>query len=95
MGRLIAKLRNMKNRSRELWKASEVTSYMRGPDFTIHMTQINFRQLFGILFTTFILILVFIFAIIAITEKLSIIAASILIIIPLAIRYVVYTSAKI
>ncbi|MGC2575580.1 MAG: hypothetical protein WA364_29085 [Candidatus Nitrosopolaris sp.] len=72
----------MKNRSRELWKASEVTSYMRGPDFTIHMTQINFRQLFGIL--AFILILVFIFAIIAITEKLSIIAALILIIVPLA-----------
>jgi hypothetical protein len=59
------------------------------------MTQINFRQLFGILFTTFILILVFIFAIIAITEKISIIAASIMIIIPLAIRYAVYTLTKI
>jgi hypothetical protein len=47
---------------------------------SIHMTQINFRQLFGILFTMFMLILVLIFAIIAITEKLSIIAASILII---------------
>ena len=68
---------------------------MTGPDFTIRMTQMNFRQLFGILFTTFILILVFIFAIIAITEKFSIIAASILIIIPLAIRYAVYTSTKI
>jgi len=43
----------------------------------------------------FILILVFIFAIIAITGKLSIIAASILIIIPLAIRYAVYASTKI
>jgi len=51
------------------------------------MTQINFRQLFGILFTTFILILVFIFAIIAITEKLSIITASILIIMPLDMRF--------
>jgi hypothetical protein len=59
------------------------------------MIQINFRQLFGMLFTTFILILVFIFAIIAITEKLSIIAASILIIMPLAIRYAVYTLTKI
>ena len=68
---------------------------MTGPGFTIHMTPINFRQLFGILFTTFILILVFIFAIIAITEKLSIFAASILIIMPLAIRYAVYASIKI
>jgi hypothetical protein len=59
------------------------------------MTQINFRQLFGILFTTFILILVFISAIIAITEKLSIIAASFLIIMPLAIRYAVYAFTKI
>jgi len=58
------------------------------------MTQINFRQLFGILFTLFILILVFIFAVIAIAEKLSIIAASILIIIPLAIRYAVYTALE-
>ena len=59
------------------------------------MTQINFRQLFGILFTTFIVILVFIFTVIAIAEKLSITAASILIIIPLAIRYAVYTLTKI
>jgi hypothetical protein len=59
------------------------------------MTQINFRRLFGILFTTFIFILVFIFAIIAITEKLTITSASILIIIPLAIRYAVYTLTKI
>jgi hypothetical protein len=59
------------------------------------MTQIDFRRLFGILFTTFIFILVFIFAIIAITGKLTIISASILIIIPLAIRYAVYTLGKI
>ncbi|MGC2574662.1 MAG: hypothetical protein WA364_24375 [Candidatus Nitrosopolaris sp.] len=59
------------------------------------MTQINFRLLFGILFTTFIFILVFIFAIIAITEKLTITSASILIIIPLAIRYAVYSLTKI
>lgn len=61
----------------------------------ILMTQINFRRLFGILFTTFIFILVFIFAVIAITENLTIISASILIIIPLAIRYAVYTLSKI
>jgi hypothetical protein len=59
------------------------------------MTQINFRELFGILLTTFILIVVIIFAVIAIAEKLSIIAASILIFIPLAIRYAVYTLTKI
>jgi len=58
------------------------------------MTQINFRGLFGILFTTFIFILVFIFVIIAITEKLTITSA-ILIIIPLAIRYAVYILTKI
>jgi apolipoprotein N-acyltransferase len=59
------------------------------------MTLIDFRRLFGILFTTFILILVFIFLIVVIAEKLSIITASILIIIPLIIRYVFYTITKI
>jgi len=54
------------------------------------MAQINFRRLFGILFTTFILIFAVIFAIVALTEKLSILTASILIIIPLIIRYVFY-----
>jgi hypothetical protein len=58
------------------------------------MTLIDFRRLFGILFTTFILILVFIFLIVVIAEKLSIITASILIIIPLIIRYVFYTITK-
>ena len=59
------------------------------------MTLIDFRRLFGILFTTVILILVFIFLIVVIAEKLSIITASILIIIPLIIRYVFYTITKI
>jgi apolipoprotein N-acyltransferase len=59
------------------------------------MTLIDFRRLFGILFTTFILISVFIFLIVVIAEKLSIITASILIIIPLIIRYVSYTITKI
>jgi hypothetical protein len=59
------------------------------------MTLIDVRRLFGILFTTFILILVFIFLIIVIAEKLSIITASILIIMPLIIRYVFYTITKI
>ncbi len=59
------------------------------------MTLIDFRRLFGILFTTFILILVFIFLIVVIAEKLSIITASILIIIPLVIRYVFYAITKI
>ena len=59
------------------------------------MTQINFRRLFGILFTTFIFVIVFIFTIIAIAEKLTIASASILIIIPLAIRYAVYILTKI
>ncbi|MGC1929509.1 MAG: hypothetical protein WA667_11080 [Candidatus Nitrosopolaris sp.] len=59
------------------------------------MAQINFRRLFGILFTTFILIFVFIFTIIALSGKLSFITASILIIVPLIIRYVVYLLTKI
>jgi|GEM_PF-900493 hypothetical protein len=59
------------------------------------MTLIDFRRLFGILFTMFILILVFIYLIVVIAEKLSIITASILIIIPLVIRYVFYTITKI
>jgi hypothetical protein len=59
------------------------------------MTLIDFGRLFGILFTTFILILVFIFLIVVIAGKLSIITASILIIIPLIIRYVFYTITKI
>ena len=59
------------------------------------MTLIDFRRLFGILFTTFILISVFIFLIVVIAEKLSIITATILIIIPLIIRYVFYTITKI
>lgn len=59
------------------------------------MGQIDFKRLFGILFTTFILFYVVIFTVVVITERLSIIAASILIIIPLAIRYVLYTLTNI
>jgi len=59
------------------------------------MTLIDVRRLFGILFTTFILILVSIFLIIVMAEKLSIITGSILIIMPLIIRYIFYTITKI
>jgi len=59
------------------------------------VAQINFRRLFGILFTTFILILVFIFVVLAIAQKLSLITALILIIVPLIIRYVFHTITKI
>lgn len=59
------------------------------------MAQINFRRLFGILFTTFILILVSIFVILAVAQKLSLTAALIMITVPLIIRYVFHTLTKI
>jgi len=52
------------------------------------MSQINFKRLFGILFTVFIIIIVLFFMSIAISEKLSIGAAVVLVLTPLAIRYV-------
>ena len=57
---------------------------------TAQMSQINFKRLFGVLFTTFIIIIVLFFMSIAISEKLSIGTAVILIVTPLVIRYVFY-----
>jgi hypothetical protein len=55
------------------------------------VAQINFRRLFRIPFTALMLILVFIFAIIAVAERLTVITPTIMITIPLVIRYVFYT----
>ena len=58
-------------------------------------TTIKFKRLFSIFFSVFIIFLVVIFIAIVADRKLSIGIASILIIIPIAIRYLVYILAKI
>jgi hypothetical protein len=57
---------------------------------TAQMSQVNFKRLFGVLFTVFIIIIVLVFILIAISEKLSIGTAVVLFVTPLAIRYVFY-----
>ena len=59
------------------------------------MSQINFKKLFGILFTAFIIIIVLIFLLVSISQKASITTALILIITPLAIRYLFYKVTKV
>jgi hypothetical protein len=54
------------------------------------MSQIDFRRLFGILFTIFIIIWTLFFLIVIIADKQSMVAAIILITLPLLIRYIVY-----
>jgi hypothetical protein len=59
------------------------------------MSQINFKKLFGILFTAFIIIIVLIFLLVSISQKASIVITVILILIPLAIRYIFYKLTKV
>jgi hypothetical protein len=54
------------------------------------MSQVNFKKLFGILFTSFIIIIVLIFMLVSISQKASIATTIILVVVPLAIRYSVY-----
>ena len=54
------------------------------------MSQIDFRRLFGMLFTMFIIIWTLFFLIVIIADKQSMTAAIILITLPLLIRYIVY-----
>jgi hypothetical protein len=54
------------------------------------MSQVNFKKLFGMLFTAFIIIIVLIFILISISQKANIATTVILIIVPLAIRYIFY-----
>ena len=58
-------------------------------------TTIKFKRLFSIFFSAFIVFLVVIFIAIVADRKLSIGIAIILIIIPIAIRYLVYILARI
>jgi hypothetical protein len=60
-----------------------------------NMSQVNFKKLFGILFTSFIIIIVLIFLLVSISEKVSIATAIILVVVPLAIRYIIYKFAHI
>jgi hypothetical protein len=59
------------------------------------MSQINFKKLFGVLFTAFIIIIVLIFLLVSISQKASIVTTVILILIPLAIRYIFYKLTKV
>jgi hypothetical protein len=59
------------------------------------MSQLNFRKLFGILFTAFIVILVLVFLLVAISQRASIITTITLVGIPLAIRYLFFRLANI
>ena len=59
------------------------------------MSQINFKKLFGILFTAFIIIIVLIFLLVSISQKANIVITVILILIPLAIRYIFYKLTKV
>ena len=54
------------------------------------MSQIDFKRLFGILFTIFIIIWTLFFLIVIIADKQSMVTAIILITLPLLIRYIVY-----
>jgi len=54
------------------------------------MAQVNFKKLFGVLFTVFIVIIVLVFLLIIISQRLSIVTALVMVVTPLAIRYVVY-----
>jgi len=59
------------------------------------MSQANFRKLFGLLFTAFIIIVVLVFLLVSISQKASITTTIILVGIPLAIRYIFYKLANV
>ena len=54
------------------------------------VSQVNFKRVFGILFTAFIIIIVLVFLLVSISQKVSIVTTLILVIIPLSTRYVFY-----
>jgi ACR3 family arsenite efflux pump ArsB len=59
------------------------------------MSELNFKKLFGILFTAFIIIIILAFLLVSISQKASIATIVILVGIPLAIRYIFYKLANI
>ena len=54
------------------------------------MSQINFKKLFGILFTAFTIMVVLLLLLVSISQKASIATTIILVIVPLAVRYIFY-----
>jgi hypothetical protein len=59
------------------------------------MSQVNFKKLFGMLFTSFIIIIILIFLLASISQNASITTTIILVVVPLAIRYIIYRFARI
>jgi hypothetical protein len=59
------------------------------------MSQINFKKLFGILFTVFIVIVVLLLLIVSLSQKASIATTIILVVVPLGIRYIFYKLANV
>jgi hypothetical protein len=55
----------------------------------------KFKQLFGIFFSVFTILLVAVFIVIIVARNLGIITAIVLIVIPVAIRYIVYKLTRI
>jgi hypothetical protein len=59
------------------------------------VSQVNFKKVFGILFTAFIIIIVLVFLLVALSQKASISTTLILVVVPLAIRYIFYKLASV
>lgn len=59
------------------------------------MSQVNFKKLFGLLFTAFIIMVVLLFLLVSMSQKANITTTIILIVVPLAITYIFYKLAGI
>jgi hypothetical protein len=59
------------------------------------MSQVNFKKLFGLLFTAFIIMVVLLFLLVSMSQKVNITTTIILIVVPLAITYIFYKLAGI
>jgi hypothetical protein len=57
------------------------------------MSQVNFKKLFGLLFTAFIIMVVLLFLLVSMSQKANITTTIILIVVPLAITYIFYKLA--
>ena len=57
------------------------------------MSQVNFKKLFGLLFTAFIIMVVLLFLLVSMSQKANITTTIILIVVPLSITYIFYKLA--
>jgi hypothetical protein len=57
------------------------------------MSQVNFKKLFGLLFTAFIIMVVLLFLLVSMSQKANITTTIILVFVPLAITYIFYKLA--